>query len=169
MNVFPQSAIDSIKRLRYPLFAGDWDELAESFSHTSITVKGVSISAQALARVIASRRLLQVQVVVEEMLSRIVQSHRIDCRIRVAIIGRKASNMAKDGIISDVRLVLLRSGEAWSVIRLDADCPPDWAQWENRPNEFSTIDYCQEELCSEQYLKTLGIEDGCPVKLFIAD
>lgn len=146
-----------LKALRQPLRAGQWQAIEDALAYTRLSVKGVGTPVRALARLAARRRLVDVRVVVEEVLESEVTSERIACTLRVAVVGHAGG--AVDGVISDVRLGVVRSGRQWFVVRIDAGCPPEPALWQNRRNPPSSV---YRAFPAEGSAMPTEWSDGCP-------
>jgi hypothetical protein len=132
-----------VRRLAPPLRDKRWRAILEYLGNARVTIKGTHRDPVYLAKFLGMRSatVQDLEVVVEDLLECRVEAARVELKVRAAAIGRRIEGNAPDGIIMDSRLVFVRSFDRWQVEEVAIDCPPEWAQWNNRPNSRAPIHY----------------------------
>ncbi len=143
----PQAAIKEISRdvssLAGPLRHKNWKPIKEYLSTAQVYIKGTPRDMVCLERVVNAQTaaVRDLHLLVESLLYSNVAQERVELAVRVAVVGRRIEGAAVDGIIMDCRLVFVLRNGRWSARELQVDCPPEWAQWNSRPNSRAPIHY----------------------------
>jgi hypothetical protein len=132
-----------LRRLAQPLRDQRWPAILQYLGYARVTIKGTPRKPGYLAKLLALRSaaVQDLEVVVEDVLETCVEPARVELKVRAVAIGRRIEGNAPDGIIMDSRLLFVRSFDRWQVEEVAIDCPPEWAQWNNRPNSRAPIHY----------------------------
>lgn len=133
----------SVARFREPLRQKDWVPLRKYLYRTNIWIKGSLRTLNDLEKTVnfRTRHVSQLRVIVEKMLNSTIEAERAVFELRVAAVGVKTDGVSGDGVIMDVRIVFNLCDAEWRVDELAVECPPEWAQWNKRPNFRAPIQY----------------------------
>ena len=132
-----------LRRLAQPLREKRWEAILQYLGNAPVMIKGTAHCPPYLARILGMKTaaVRDVEIVVEDVIETRVEAQRVELKVRVAVLGRRIEGSAPDGIIMDSRLVFVRCGESWQPEQVSIDCPPEWAQWNSRPNSRAPIHY----------------------------
>jgi hypothetical protein len=135
--------VQDLRRLETPLREKSWTPILEYLTHARVAIKGTPRDPAYLTKLLSmqSAGVRHLEVVLEELLGSRIDEERVELKVRVAAVGRRIEGGAPDGIIMDSRLLFVLRGGRWQPDEVTVDCPPEWAQWNNRPNTRAPIHY----------------------------
>lgn len=134
---------NDLRRLEEPFRDKFWEPLGEYAAEAEIVIKGRKCDLAQCGKLLSvhTAGVRKMEVVLEEILDRKAGPARVELQVRVAALGRRVDDDQPDGVILDGRLIFVRRDGRWHLRELSIDCPPEWAQWNSRPNSQAPIHY----------------------------
>jgi hypothetical protein len=138
-----QEIADDLRKLAEPFDAKLWGPLMAYISGTETLIKGRRCTPTQTEKLLSfhTAKVRNMEIVVDRLLGTRVESARVELEVRVAAVGRRIDNGKPDGVIVDGKLVFIPRDGRWHLSELSVDCPPEWAQWNSRPNSQAPIHY----------------------------
>ncbi len=138
-----EEIVNDLRKLAEPFYAKLWGPLLDYISETETIIKGKRCTRAQTEKLLSfhTASVRNMEVVVDRLLGTSVESERIELKVRVAALGRRIDNGKPDGVIVDGGLVFRPRDGRWHLSELSIDCPPEWAQWKNRPNSHAPVHY----------------------------